>query len=162
MEPNPSKDVHEGDDLSVIWSESIQFISYPYFHSSTDVLSYRAIETSGAYSPPAWASTQGLKCKTYMVTILMHQMHISTIYVPSVIRVRTDSPNPLLCRKRQLIGGGLSGETGKTEASCHSRCGTIKIPPCSKALSAEHRPKFCSSSPVMVTYPYKWNFLERT
>jgi hypothetical protein len=24
----------------------------------------------------------------------------------------------------------------------HSRCGTIKIPPCSKALSAEHRPKF--------------------
>ena len=35
-----------------------------------------------------------------------------------------------------------------------SRCGTIKIPPCSKALSAEHRPKFCSPSPVMVTSPY--------
>jgi hypothetical protein len=33
--------------------------------------------------------------------------------------------------------------TGKNEAPCHNRCGTIKIPPCSKALSAEHRPKFC-------------------
>jgi hypothetical protein len=29
--------------------------------------------------------------------------------------------------------------TGKVEALCHSRCGTIKTPPCSKALSAEHR-----------------------
>jgi hypothetical protein len=29
----------------------------------------------------------------------------------------------------------------------------IKIPPCSKALSAEHRPKFCSPSPAMVTSP---------
>jgi hypothetical protein len=30
-------------------------------------------------------------------------------------------------------------------------CGTIKIPPCSKALNAEHRPKFAALSPVMVT-----------
>jgi hypothetical protein len=57
--------------------------------------------------------------------------------------------------------GGPSDETGKTEAPCHSRCGMIKIPPCSNALSAKHRPKFCSSSPVMVTSPYKWNILER-
>jgi hypothetical protein len=39
--------------------------------------------------------------------------------------------------------------------SCHSRCGAIKIPPCSKALNAEHRSKlyrskFCSPSPAMV------------
>jgi hypothetical protein len=39
---------------------------------------------------------------------------------------------------------GLSDETGKTEAPFHSKCGTIKILPCSKALSAELRPKFCS------------------
>jgi hypothetical protein len=38
---------------------------------------------------------------------------------------------------------------------CHSRCGTIKIPLCSKALSAEHRHKFCSPSPATVTSPYK-------
>jgi hypothetical protein len=51
--------------------------------------------------------------------------------------------------------GGFSDETGKTEVPCHSRCGMIKIPPCSKTLSMEHRPKFCSSpSPVMVTIPY--------
>jgi hypothetical protein len=41
------------------------------------------------------------------------------------------------------------------------RCGTIKIPPCSKALSADHKPKFCSPSPAMVTSPYKWKILER-
>jgi transposase InsO family protein len=36
-----------------------------------------------------------------------------------------------------------------------SLCGTIKIPPSSKALSAEHTPKFCSPSPAMLTSPYK-------
>jgi hypothetical protein len=29
---------------------------------------------------------------------------------------------------------------------CHNRCGTIKIPPCSEALSAVHRPKFCRTT----------------
>jgi hypothetical protein len=33
--------------------------------------------------------------------------------------------------------GSPSDETGKTEASCHSTCGTIKIPPWSKALSID-------------------------
>ena len=32
---------------------------------------------------------------------------------------------------------GPSDETRKTEVPCRSRCGTIKIPPCSKDLSAE-------------------------
>jgi hypothetical protein len=74
------------------------------------------------------------------------------------IRVSIDSPHPLVCRKRRLQEwGGPSDKTGKTEAPCHSRCGTIKIPPCSKAL----RSKFCSPSPVIVASPYKWNILER-
>jgi hypothetical protein len=30
----------------------------------------------------------------------------------------------------------------------------IKIPPCSKALSAELKPKFCNPSLAMVTSPY--------
>jgi hypothetical protein len=47
------------------------------------------------------------------------------------------------------------------EAPCHSRCDTIKIPPCSKALCAKHSPKFCSLSPIVVTSPYKRNVLER-
>jgi hypothetical protein len=49
------------------------------------------------------------------------------------------------------VGAGLSDETVKTEAPCRSRCSTIKIPPCSKALSAEHRRKLAALSPVMVT-----------
>jgi hypothetical protein len=57
------------------------------------------------------------------------------------IRVRIDPPHPLLCRKRRLNGAVLRMRPGKPEAPCHSRCGPIKIPPCSKALSAEHRPK---------------------
>jgi hypothetical protein len=40
-------------------------------------------------------------------------------------------------------------------------CGTIKTPLFSKALSAEHRFKFCSPSLLMVTSPCKWNILER-
>ena len=31
-----------------------------------------------------------------------------------------------------------SDKSAKTEAPCHSRRGTIKIPPCSKAGGAEH------------------------
>jgi hypothetical protein len=37
-----------------------------------------------------------------------------------------------------ILQFGPSDETGKTVVPCHSSCGTIKIPPCSKALSAEH------------------------
>jgi hypothetical protein len=44
------------------------------------------------------------------------------------IQVRIGPPHPLAIK-----WGGSSDETGKTEAPCHSRCGTIKIPLCSKA-----------------------------
>jgi hypothetical protein len=44
--------------------------------------------------------------------------------------------------KKVTEWSGPSVETGKTDAPCHSRCGTIKIPPCSKALVAEHRLTF--------------------
>ena len=33
--------------------------------------------------------------------------------------------------------GGLFIETAKTYVPCHSRCGTIKIPPCLNAMSTE-------------------------
>jgi hypothetical protein len=90
-------------------------------------------------------------------------MNFSLIWRPVRIQVRIDPPHPLVSPKRRLNGGGgvPSNETGKTEVPRHSRCGTIKIPPCSKALSAEHRPKFCSPSPAIVTSPYKRNILER-
>ena len=34
---------------------------------------------------------------------------------------------PVVCRKRRLNKDDSLGETVKTEAPCHSRCGTIKI-----------------------------------
>ena len=53
-----------------------------------------------------------------------------------------DRPMMKFCEYRGTIGTSFSRTL-------------IKIPPCSKALSAEHRLKFCSPSPVMVTSPYK-------
>ena len=38
----------------------------------------------------------------------------------------------------------------KTEAPCHSRCGTIKIPSDSEPVSAEYWPKFCRSILMIV------------
>jgi hypothetical protein len=53
------------------------------------------------------------------------------------IWIRTDHPHSM---------GVPSDETGTTKTLCHSRCGTIKIPPCSKVLIVEYRPKVCISS----------------
>jgi hypothetical protein len=51
--------------------------------------------------------------------------------------------------------GSPSDETVKTKASRHSRCGIIKIPSCSKAISAKHGPKFCCPSLAMLMSPYQ-------
>jgi hypothetical protein len=45
---------------------------------------------------------------------------------------------------------GALNETANTEVLYHSMCGTIKIPPCSKAHSAEIRLKFSSPSPSIL------------
>jgi hypothetical protein len=63
----------------------------------------------------------------------------SKAVLPVKIRVRIDPPHPLVCLKRRLNGRSF-GWDRKNRDPCHSRCGTMKIPPCSKALSAEHRP----------------------
>jgi hypothetical protein len=55
--------------------------------------------------------------------------------------------------------GRSFGWDRKNRVPCHSRCGTIKIPPCSTALSTEQRTKFCSL--LTVASPYKWKILER-
>jgi hypothetical protein len=67
-----------------------------------------------------------IKCKTPEEN---HYKQKGFLWIPVRIRVRIDPPHPVVCRKRRLNGGGLSDETGKAEAPCHSRCGTIKIPP---------------------------------
>jgi hypothetical protein len=80
---------------------------------------------------------------------------------PERTQVRINPQHPFACRKRRLNGdlwdfrlelvlsipvragrgtewGGPLDETRKNETPSHSWCGTKKIPPCSKALSAEH------------------------
>jgi hypothetical protein len=99
-------------------------------------------------------------CVLYILYILLYILYIY-IYIytscftscqlnPVRIRVRIDPPHPLMCRKRRLNGAVLRMRPEKPRPR-----GTIKIPPCSKALSAEHRPKFRSPSPAMLTSPYK-------
>jgi hypothetical protein len=83
----------------------------------------------------------------------------ATGWGPVRIQVRIGLPHPLVSRKRRLNGGGPLEESGKTEASFQNRCGTIKIPPCSKAMSATHRPKFGSPSPLMVTSPLEMGWI---
>jgi hypothetical protein len=68
---------------------------------------------------------------------LSHPQILNGLPIPVRIRVRIDRVS---CKATKW--GGPSDETRKTEAPCHSKCGTIKIPRRSKALSAEHRPKF--------------------
>jgi hypothetical protein len=70
---------------------------------------------------------------------------------PQVIVCDRSHEKARFFKKEASEWGGPSDETGKTEIPCHSRCGTIKI----KALSAEHRSKFCSPLPAMVTSPYE-------
>jgi hypothetical protein len=91
-------------------------------------------------------------CVLWFTAMMLKLIFLSFFFGPVRIQVKIDPPHPL---------GGPLDETGKTKAPCHSRCGTIKIPPCSKAPSAKHRPKFDSPSPVMLTSPCKWKILER-
>ena len=64
------------------------------------------------------------------------------LYLEVKLSLLMNKPSvPFVCRKKATkLGGGVpSDETAKTEALCHSVCGTIKIPPCSKAIGAEQR-----------------------
>ena len=62
--------------------------------------------------------------------------------------------------KRQNRGGHLD-ETAKPRL-LHSRCRTIRIPPCSEAVGDKHRPCILYSPlPEIVTSPYELNKLER-
>jgi hypothetical protein len=90
----------------------------------------------------------------------LHRNH--KVQDPVRIWVRLDPSHPLVCRKRRLNGAVLRVRLEKNEVPFHSRCDKIEILPCSKALSAEHRPTSCSPTPAMVTSPYKWKILAQT
>ena len=62
------------------------------------------------------------------------------------------SSKTFACRSWRII----LGRSANTEAPCHSRCGTIKIPPCSNAVGVGHRTQICSNSMTRVTSPYEW------
>jgi hypothetical protein len=57
--------------------------------------------------------------------------------------------------------GQSFGWDRKSAAQCQGRCSTIKILPCSKALSAEQWSIDLKFAPVMVMSPYKWNIFDR-
>ena len=63
-------------------------------------------------------------------------------------------------RTRRLHWGNFADDGGRKEVTCYSRCGTIKIPPCSNAIRAEHGSHHRRASPAMVNVPlwmkYSW------
>jgi hypothetical protein len=64
---------------------SWQLNSYSYFKAVPKYLVTGLWRHSRTNSPSAEASTQGLKCKTNTLKMLMHQMHMSTTQVSSVM-----------------------------------------------------------------------------
>jgi hypothetical protein len=90
----------------------------------------------------------------YVHKIYGNELEIKEVTKSAIGGSEIDPPHPLVCCKRLLNGIVRRRRPEQIEAPCHSRCCTIKTPPCSKALSAEHRPNFCSPSPVKVTSPY--------
>jgi hypothetical protein len=91
IEPNPSRDkgMRDGDNPS-FWEEFTNYFldSSVHIRILKQVPKYLATglwRPSGTNSPPAEASTKGLKCKTNTLAILMHQILILTTQVSSVM-----------------------------------------------------------------------------
>jgi hypothetical protein len=85
IEPNllKARALHDGDN-PLFWEEFIKFCYFldcffyiRIFKQAPKYLATGLYRPSGTYSPPAEASTQGLKWKTNTIPILMHQMRIS-------------------------------------------------------------------------------------
>jgi hypothetical protein len=74
------------------------------------------------------------------------------------IQVRISSQHPLACNEATRWGSS-SDETRKNRDPVSQQVWHGKDP-CSKTLSAEHGPKFCSPSPAMMTSSYEWKILE--
>jgi hypothetical protein len=82
--------MHEGDNPSfrdefIKLTFFARIIHFGIFKEVPKYLATGLKRPSGTNSPPAEASTQGLKCKTNTIPILMHQMRISTNQVSSVV-----------------------------------------------------------------------------
>ena len=91
----------------------------------------------------------GQNCNNGKVHVLL--FHCFYIYLVdySVLSVgRYGLQNPLCLSYKATKWGGPSNDTAKTEVPCHSRCGIIKIPPCSIDISAKQWQKFYSSPPL--------------
>jgi hypothetical protein len=89
------------------------------------------------------------------------QMHstLEVIFWHSVrIRVRIGPHHPLPVVRGDWIGRSF-GWDRKNRGPVSQQVWHDKDP--SLLKGPEHKPKFCSPSPVMVTSPYKWNILER-
>jgi hypothetical protein len=93
---------------------------------------------------------------SWIASLKFMYIYILFIYLgPVRIRVRIDPSHPLVCRKRRMNGVIRKNRGPVSQQVLHN-----KDPSLLKALSAEHRPKFCSPSPVMVTSTYKRKILE--
>ena len=92
-----------------------------------------------------------------LVDVWMYALKFNSVFQQLFV-VSSVSPARRKRRPTKLV---RQHETAKNEALCHSRCGTIKIPPCSKIIGVEQqRSKFSIPSPSMVMSSWERNILE--
>jgi hypothetical protein len=119
--------------------------------NDVEKMSGKPVKAPATKNRPATAGfvTQALG-RCFNINLIIDLIRTYGCIIPVRIRVRIDPPHPLLCRKRRLSGAvpRMRPEIPRSRVTAGV---TLKIPPCLKALSAEHRPKFCNPSPAMVS-----------
>ena len=104
-----------------------------------------------------WQFVPECVCNSDIIKILFDVIFYESIVLCSTDH--TDFNNVFFFR--QLVYQSKSKETTKTEAPCHSRCGTIMNPPYTKTTMTELRPTVCRSAPARVSSKKKFIIYER-
>jgi hypothetical protein len=81
---------------------------------------------------------------SYLAAVTINGCGAPRHLTPVMIQIRIDHPHLHVCCMRKLNGAVLWMRPTKNEVPYRSRFGTIKIPPCSKALRYEHRLNFAA------------------
>jgi hypothetical protein len=99
------------------------FFEQYFTHVNTCKYTNRIVQQVNAYNKPSWPTNW-----------LQHTFNLPwNLNYHWRIQVRIDPPHPLCVVRGDWMGRSFGWDREKW----FRRCGTIKIPPCSKALSAE-------------------------
>ena len=78
------------------------------------------------------------------IVLKKNNQFIQNLILISKLKINQQSIKVMGSRQNRLKEKYMFVETVKTKAPCHSKCGTSKIPNCSKAISNEQRYNFAA------------------